>query len=55
MADEPDLRKAQSPAEAARRERLAQALRDNLKRRKVQTRGRATGARAKQQPASAEE
>ena len=30
-----------SPAEAARQERLAQALRANLKRRKAQSRGRA--------------
>ena len=43
MADEPDrptLTPARAQAEAARRERLAQAMRANLKRRKEQQRGR---------------
>ena len=43
MAREPEQAKAQSASEAARRERLAQALRDNLKRRKAQGRSRAAG------------
>jgi hypothetical protein len=43
MADEPErptLMPARAQAEAARRERLAQAMRANLKRRKEQQRGR---------------
>ncbi len=50
-ADEPP--KARSAADQARQERLAQALRDNLKRRKARNRSRAADATAesKQTPA----
>jgi hypothetical protein len=44
MSDAPRLTPARRDAQAARAERLARALRENLHRRKDQARSRATGA-----------
>jgi hypothetical protein len=52
MPDSPEVTRNKALEQAARQERLAQALRDNLRRRKEQTRARAATRGSQAEPES---